>query len=639
MVRRRSADSLWSNSDELFLLVNARGVVIDANPAFVREAMAGRQVFGRHIEDLFDCASAKNFVASCKKAIESKREQRLTASFADAETRCFRWKIIAAPRRCAIAVGSTERPATGFDLADPYQLLDLANDAIVVRELSGDVVYWNSGAERLYGYSREQALGSRLPDLLDTEGSSELRSVGQAFLLSTGSWKGELMQRSASGVTIKVSCNWTLIERDGASRVVEIYSDLTAASKTMEALERSESRFRSIFESNSVALLEMDFTRVFNELAATPGLAELVRDRPSEIDKNVSQRLLAWIRINDCNQAAVRMLGLSHKSEVLGGAQRWISANDCNVPAMLKALLERDSIFEDVCTINAVDGTSLTVAIGFSFSSQDFELDRVVVAILDVSGAHEHREELARAHFRLAKEGRAAAVGAFSASIVHELNQPLAALLMNVSASIRWMNRAEPNLEAARNSAMHAKLQGERARSILERTKARMTTERMKVDRYQLPELVRNTVTILARDLEAADVEIDVQISEDITEMIGDPVGVQQVLVNLINNGIEAMTGPIAYKCLSLTVAPGESGFVRLSVSDTGHGIVPENEGHIFTPFFTTKPSGMGIGLAICVSILEIAGGSLTARNNNDRGATFEVILPLSPPGTSEVHR
>lgn len=312
--------------------------------------------------------------------------------------------------------------------------------------------------------------------------------------------------------------------------------------ETKEALDRSEARFRSIFENNSVALLEMDFTRVIQELAAAPGLADSVRNRPNEIEKNISQGLLAQIRINDCNSAAVRMLGLSHKSEVLGGAQRWISASDCNIPAMLKALLERDSIFEDECTIRGADGESLTVAIGFSFSAKDFELDRILVAVLDVTGAHEHREELTRAHFRLAKEGRAAAVGAFSASIVHELNQPLAALLMNVSASIRWLNRPEPNIDAARNSAMHAKIEGERARSILEQTKARMTTERMKVIRYELPELVRNTVTILARDLEAADVEIDVKIAQDIREMVGDPVGVQQVLVNLINNGIEAMT-------------------------------------------------------------------------------------------------
>lgn len=637
--RQHFAEAAWSNASELLLLIDVCGKIVDANPAFLREVRSDRNLNGRRIEDLLDRNSAKKFVASCRKAVECKKEQQLTASFLHAESKRFSWRISAASHRNAVAVGSTERDSVETDIDDLYQLLDLSNDAIVVRELSGNVLFWNGGAERLYGYTRQQAIGRKLSTLLDAESSSDLHAVGTALLLSTGSWKGEIAQRTASGIVIKVSCSWTLSERDGSCRVIEICSDITSASKTKEALDRSESRFRSIFENNSVALFEMDFTRVIQELDAAPGLADSVRNRPNEIEKNISQGLLAQIRVNDCNSAAVRMLGLSHKSEVLGGAQRWISASDCNIPAMLKALLERDSIFEDECTIRGADGESLTVAIGFSFSAQDFELDRVLVAVLDVTGAHEHREELTRAHFRLAKEGRAAAVGAFSASIVHELNQPLAALLMNVSASIRWLNRPEPNIEAARNSATHAKIEGERARSILEQTKARMTTERMKVIRYDLPALVRNTVTILAHDLEAADVEIDVKIAQDIREMVGDPVGVQQVLVNLINNGIEAMAGVIVDKSLTLTVAPAEHGFVRLSVSDTGHGIVPENEGHIFTPFFTTKPSGMGIGLAICVSILEIAGGSLSARNNIDRGATFDVILPVSPPETGEARR
>jgi PAS domain S-box-containing protein len=634
----RARDLIWNLSDQLLVLLDGDGQIIDANPCF--QAAVTLDIGARPTLELRDFLNAEDreaFVACCARVHELEEEGRVSTKLGDGTSAWNRilWRINISGKNQLLAIGSEERLVDDVRLSaeDRSALLDLSNDAIVVRDLAGQIIYWNGGAERLYGYTREEAVGRRIADLLDMENSIELRSIGQALLLTTGNWKGEFRQRTARGSSVHVSSNWILRQRNGVTTVFEICSDITSASKARGDLEGSETRYRSIFERNSAALFEMDFTRALAEINSAPALAEMIRTRPTEIDRAVLNGLLSYVWINNCNPAAVRLLSVSHKSEVLGPFSRWVAVNDCNVPAIFKAMLDRDTIFEDECKIHGAAELTSTVAIGFSFPRDEATLDRVIVAMLDVSSAHEQREELAHAHFELAREGRVAAVGAFSASIVHELNQPLSALLMNVSASIRWLNRPEPNLEAARNSAVRAKLEGERATAILERTKSKMTTDRTRVTRYSIGELILGTIDILKRDLEAAVVDVDLRIPNGLSEIVGDPVGIQQVLVNLINNGVEAMADNPGAKHLVVSVVQSDQQFVKICVSDVGHGIVAENQKRIFTPFFTTKPSGMGIGLAICASIVDAAGGVLSARNNPGSGATFEVTLPLSPPG------
>jgi PAS domain S-box-containing protein len=242
--------------------------------------------------------------------------------------------------------------------------------------------------------------------------------------------------------------------------------------------------------------------------------------------------------------------------------------------------------------------------------------------------AEEERERLRQAQAELAHINRVTTMGELTASLAHEVNQPIAAAVTNANACLRWLAREHPDLQEAREAAMRIAKDGTRAAEIIKRIRSlfrKGTSERELVD---LNEIIREMVVLLRSEAARYFVSFRTELSAEIPQIMADRVQLQQVLMNLILNGIDAMKDANETRELTIKSRQGENGQVLVSVSDTGAGLPSQQIDHIFKAFFTTKPHGTGMGLRISRSIVESHGGRLWAADNSPRGASFCFSLP-----------
>ena len=244
--------------------------------------------------------------------------------------------------------------------------------------------------------------------------------------------------------------------------------------------------------------------------------------------------------------------------------------------------------------------------------------------------AEQAEHDLRTAQAELAHVTRVTMLGELTASIAHEVNQPLAAVVANAEASLRWLNREEPDLAAARRSVEWVIDDGCRASDVIRRVRALAKKSDMEAVPLELNQVVNDAATLVERELVKHRVSLRTDLTPALPEILGDRVQLQQVIINLLMNGIEAME-PVTDRSRELLIQSGkdDTGYLILRVADSGIGISAENANRVFDAFFTTKSSGLGMGLSICRSIVEAHGGRMSATNNDGPGATFQLLLPL----------
>ena len=244
--------------------------------------------------------------------------------------------------------------------------------------------------------------------------------------------------------------------------------------------------------------------------------------------------------------------------------------------------------------------------------------------------AEQAEQALRKAQAELAHVTRVTMLGELTASIAHEVNQPLAAVVANAEASLRWLNREQPDLAAARRSVEWVINDGCRASDVIRRVRALAKKSDMETARLDLNHVVNEAITLVERELIKHRVSLRTELAPALPEILGDRVQLQQVIINLLINGIEAMA-PVTDRRRELLIRSGKSDTDQLilSITDSGIGISADNANRLFNAFFTTKSSGLGMGLSICRSIVEAHGGRMSASNNEGPGATFQLVLPL----------
>jgi signal transduction histidine kinase len=250
---------------------------------------------------------------------------------------------------------------------------------------------------------------------------------------------------------------------------------------------------------------------------------------------------------------------------------------------------------------------------------------------------YEHRRrrqaevEASRRMAELAHMNRSAAIGQMSASIVHEINQPLAAIVMNAGTGLRWLGKDAPNVEKAAHAFKNIVGDGNRASQVVETLRAMFkkgVSSRTLVD---INDAVREVLTLLHIELEEHEVLTKATLKEGLPRVMADRVQLQQVIFNLVTNAIEAMSSTAAgSRILRLKSEATETGECIVAIEDSGPGIEPETLKRIFEPFFTSKSKGMGMGLSVCRSIVEAHGGRLWVAENTPRGAVFQFVLPVA---------
>jgi C4-dicarboxylate-specific signal transduction histidine kinase len=241
---------------------------------------------------------------------------------------------------------------------------------------------------------------------------------------------------------------------------------------------------------------------------------------------------------------------------------------------------------------------------------------------------HQAQEALHQAQADLAHVSRVTMMGELTASLAHEVNQPITAAVTNAKTCVRWLAGDAPNIEEAREAAMRSAKNGTRAADIIGRIRLlfkKGTPVREPVD---INEVIREIVMLLRGEATRYSISVRTELDTALPRLIGDSVQLQQVFMNLLLNGIEAMKDVDDKRELFIKSQLAEVEQLLISISDTGVGLPPQQADHIFDAFFTTKLHGTGMGLSISRSIVESHGGRLWADGNSPRGATFHIALP-----------
>jgi C4-dicarboxylate-specific signal transduction histidine kinase len=249
-----------------------------------------------------------------------------------------------------------------------------------------------------------------------------------------------------------------------------------------------------------------------------------------------------------------------------------------------------------------------------------------VGAVTDITERKRSEEALEKVQAELAHVTRVATLGEMTASIAHEINQPLGALVNNAGACLGWLD-AE-NLEEARNSVALVMDDAQRASEIITRIRALVKKASPQRDWLDINQTIREVIALAQSEVQRNRIALQTQLSGDMPLVFADRIQLQQVMLNLMMNAIEAMTQVSGPRELLISSAVDDAKDVVVVVRDSGAGLDSKSLERLFEPFYTTKPQGMGMGLAICRSIIEAHGGQLWATANRDRGASFHFSLP-----------
>lgn len=397
------------------------------------------------------------------------------------------------------------------------------------------------------------------------------------------------------------------------------------AQRTSE-LVRTELRYSGLFDVSNMTFAEMDFSgadRVLEEIKAGG-----VTDIRAYMAKHPDQmaRALGAIQTTRVNEALARMMGYEDVADLVANPPAQNAEDGTEV---LLRQLEMSYY-----GIKHIDGRTVLSGKGDRRIPVYFTVTRLQDGLhlsshLDLS-EQERIEEIRRAtQAELARANRVAAVGAMSASIAHELNQPIASILIDANTGLRLLSRESPDMETLTRILQRVDKTAQRVSGIVQRTRDNIVAGRRSVRAIDLCRFAADTRDLLDHDLKRANVELEIICPDGAPTVQADPVGLQQVFVNLVSNAIDAMRDQAESRRIMLEIAL-EDEAARVRVTDTGPGIPAEHIGKLFEPFFTTKSTGIGMGLQICRTAVEAMGGQLTVSNPPGGGASFSFDLPLT---------
>ena len=265
--------------------------------------------------------------------------------------------------------------------------------------------------------------------------------------------------------------------------------------------------------------------------------------------------------------------------------------------------------------------------------------------VSDITERKLGEEALQKAQAELAHVNRVTTLGELTASIAHEINQPLTAIVSNASAGLRWLSADLPNIEEAREAIRRIVRDGNRAGDVISRMRALFKKAPVTKEHFDINEAIEEVVALTHAEAQRNRVLVRTGLDGDVPSILGDRVQLQQVVLNLLINAMEAMSGMeedrrellVSTKRVADTKTPvnanvslgSQSSHVSVAVRDSGPGLLSTSLAQLFTAFYTTKPHGLGMGLAVSRSIIEAHGGRLEAFPNDDRGATFQFTLPV----------
>jgi PAS domain S-box-containing protein len=484
-----------------------------------------------------------------------------------------------------------ERKRADRALREQAKLLDLTHDTIFVRSMNDVITFWNRGAEELYGWKIEQAVGKVSHQLTRTIFPARLDEIN-AELLRTGRWDGELVHTKRDGTQVVVASRWAL-QRDQQGNpiaILETNNDITER-------KRAEYLTALVFESSpdGISIIGRDC-----RLQRVNPAYERMWEKPAE--RLVGMHLADLVGREIFEHRARPNLNRCFAGEEVSFAEWFATPRGRKYRAISYSPLRPDSARVEAALVTARDLTELILA----------------------------SEALRETRMELAHVNRVTTMGQLTASIAHEVNQPITAVITNAQAALRWLER--PDVGEAQRALAQIVKDGNRASDVIGRIHAFMKRAPRRKDGLVINEAILEVIALTRGEVVKNGVSVQTQLAEDLPPVQGDRVQLQQVILNLIINAVEAMSG-VSEGARELLISTGkaESDAVLVSVCDSGPGLAPASLERLFEAFYTTKPGGLGMGLSICRSIIEAHGGRLWATGNIPQGAIFQFTLNDHP--------
>ena len=495
-------------------------------------------------------------------------------------------------------------------------ILDSALDCIVTIDDQGRITEFNPAAEKTFGYRRGEVLGRHMADVIIPPSLREMHRQGFARHLATGESRVlgrriELTAVRADSSEFPVELAITRIPLDGPPSFTGFLRDITEHKRNEDALRdahlqvaRSEERWRSVFENSAIGVALADLkgrffavNPVFEEMLGyteeelqTLSFLDITHEEDLEPNRTLVDELLAGNR---------RQFQIEKQYRRKNGSLVWVRNN-----------------------VSLISGTDRVP--GFLLALSENITERKL-AEEDRSRAE---QALRSSEMRLSQATRTATIGEFAASIAHEINQPLAAVVANGHACLRWLSARPPGLAKAQEAAERIVRDGTEAGEVVRRIRALFKHAPLERLELNLNEVVAEVLRLLSDDTAKRRVGVETDLADDLPAVIGDRVQLQQLIFNLLVNGMEAMD-PVADRPKKLVVRTKQQSAddVLVEIQDSGIGLADPEK--IFEAFFTTKENGMGMGLSICRSIIDAHHGRLWATSAEGQGTVFSFTLPF----------
>jgi PAS domain S-box-containing protein len=420
-----------------------------------------------------------------------------------------------------------------------------------------------------------------------------------------------------------------LIDEPGELQFVGAVMDVTARKKSEEALRKSEQRYRNLFQHMPIALWQINASKLvelFEGLRAE-GVTEL---RPY-IDQHphLLQQLTDAVKIEEVNARMIELMGARDASEILE-LSRFRHITQDSFLRGLESRWRGEQIHQEEAKIRTLDGRVIDVLMTATRPGLITDPDMSLMGIIDITERVRAQEMLQRVQADFAHAARVSMLGELTASIAHEINQPLAAIAINAEVGLRLLNRSEPDLAEMRELTKCVVNDARRAADVIARVRTMATRQAPEQTFLSVDEVIRDALLFLRHEVQSHGLMVTHHTNAATPKVLGDRTQLQQVFVNLTINAIQAMAQmETTRRTLVIRTTLSDPHTLCCTLEDSGPGIKLEHLDQLFDSFFTTKDAGMGLGLPISRSIIEAHGGYMRADNESAYGgARFSLTLP-----------
>ena len=478
-------------------------------------------------------------------------------------------------------------------------IVEAANDAVIGMDERGDILFANPATKRIFGHDPVEILGKPLTMLMP-EMMRGLHEAGFKRYLATGkrhlNWQGvEVTAQRKNGQVFPVEVSFGEMTSDGHKVFTGFIRDISEKKKAEETLRASERDLSLIIET-------------------IPGLVWCAA--PNGELNYLNSRILEYTGSSTDDWARLGWISFLHPDDAEPSAGSWSRAVETGEP------------YDTQCRLRRADGAYRWFrALGQAARDHQGGVTRWYGLLIDIDDRKNVEESLRSNEMRLSRATRAATVGEFAGSIAHEINQPLAAVVTNGHACLRWLTNQPPDLDKAYEAAQRIVRDGKEAGEVVRRIRALFKHVALETINLNLNEVIAEVLHLLGGETTRRSVAVQTELADDLPAVLGDRVQMQQLVFNLSLNGIEAMD-PVLDRPKRLCIRSKQLSqeTVLVEIQDSGVGM--DDPERVFEAFFTTKENGMGMGLAVCRSIIEAHHGRLWAESGKGSGTTFSFTLP-----------